>query len=120
MTQDHQTADPNPLPARDEAAALATTGGDAVLAAELFATLRDSLPEEIARITQHGRDESWGALADAAHRCRGAAAYCGVPALDQALQALERAARNKDTEHVRPCLERVEREAARLLAYVPE
>lgn len=116
MCQDLQSADPSLLPARDDAAALATTGGDAELAEQLFATLREGLPEEIARLHHPARAEDWGALADAAHRFRGATAYCGVPALDRALQDLERAARSSDLTRISPALERVERETERLIA----
>lgn len=117
MHQDPQTGEPHRLPTRDASAALATTGGDAELAAQLFATLREGLPEEIDRLRHHTRAQDWSALADAAHRFRGATAYCGVPALDRALQELERVARNSDLEGIPASLERVERETERLIAY---
>ena len=117
MDQDPQTDESQLLPARDTSAALATTGGDAELAAQLFATLREGLPEELDRLRHHIRGQAWSALADAAHRVRGATAYCGVPALDRALQDLERVARDNDLERIPASLERVERETERLIAY---
>jgi two-component system sensor histidine kinase BarA len=115
--QDPHIGEPDPLPARDASAALATTGGDAELAAQLFATLREGLPNEIDRLRHHTRAQAWADLADAAHRVRGATAYCGVPALDRALQELERVARNSDLERIPASLEHVERETERLIAY---
>jgi len=84
------------LPARDEAAALAATGGDANLARELFATLMAGLSQEVTEIEARFAARDWRGLLHTAHRLHGATSYCGVPALDRALRELERAASGGD------------------------
>ena len=102
------------LPARDEAAALAATGGDAELAHELFATLTAGLSQEVREITTRFAAKDWPGLLQSAHRLRGATSYCGVPALDSALQELERAAKAGDPDDIRRRLRAVTLAAERL------
>jgi two-component system sensor histidine kinase BarA len=104
----------NPLPARDPVAALAAAGGDESLARELFAALGQGLPGEIEDLRACCAEEDWPALAEHAHQLRGATRYCGVPALDEAIEALERAARMGDGERAAAKLAEVEAEARRL------
>lgn len=120
MDPDDTMGRPAQTPARDEVAALAATGGDADLARELFASFTHGLAGELETISRHGRAENWPALAEAAHRLRGATAYCGVPALDHALQQLERAAQSAALDRIRTGLLEVELEAERLGALVPD
>lgn len=103
-----------PLPARDTVAALASAGGDATLAAELFSTLLEGLPGEIEDLRHCLEESDWHGLAEHAHQVRGATRYCGVPALDEAIEALERAARIGDPSLIRQGFERVRSEAQRL------
>ena len=84
------------LQTRDHAAALASAGGDAMLAAELLQTLLAGLPAEIEDLRACLAESDWPGLAEYAHQIRGATRYCGVPALDAAMDALERAARLGD------------------------
>lgn len=77
---------------RDEAAAEAAAGGDATLAAELLAALVTALPDDLAQMRRAVDMGLETEVAEMAHRLRGATGYCGVPALDQALAALEHAA----------------------------
>jgi HPt (histidine-containing phosphotransfer) domain-containing protein len=109
-----QAKEDTELPARDEAAALAATGGDAALAGELLAILLSELPGDLERISGSLRAGDWPQLADTAHRMRGATGYCGVPGLEAALTELERAARTADAEQITSEARRVEREAERL------
>ncbi len=44
--------------------------------------------------------EDWGTLKEIAHRMRGGTSYCAVPALDNALQDLERAVKAGDTTRI--------------------
>jgi HPt (histidine-containing phosphotransfer) domain-containing protein len=103
-----------PLPARDTVAALASAGGDADLAAELFSTLLEGLPGEIEDLRHCLEESDWHGLAEHAHQVRGATRYCGVPALDEAIEALERAAKIGDPSLIRDGFERVEAESRRL------
>jgi two-component system sensor histidine kinase BarA len=102
------------MPARDEQAALAATGGDAQLAQDLLTALMRGLPAELDNLDRRRRSEDWSALSHAAHRMRGATAYCGVPALDNALQQLEHATQSGVVERIDAHLRDVMDEAARL------
>ena len=75
-------------PPWDERVALAATGGDADLARELLVILTNGLADDLARITRLFQAADWSALAGTTHHLRGATSYCGVPALDGALQDL--------------------------------
>jgi len=86
------------LPSRDETAALEAAGGNADLARELLETLVAGLPQELADLQRCFAANDWPLLAEAAHRMRGATSYCGIPAMDNHLQALERAAMVGDRE----------------------
>jgi HPt (histidine-containing phosphotransfer) domain-containing protein len=102
------------LPARDPVAALAAAGGDAALAAELFATLLAGLPDELAALRERLAAADWHGLAERTHQLRGAARYCGVPALDEAAEALERTARGPHAEQIAPLFAGLEAEIRRL------
>ncbi len=109
---------PGALQARDEAAALASAGGNAELAEELLYTLLAGLPEEIESLRACLAESDWPGLAEYAHQVRGATRYCGVPALDAAVEALERSARIGDPQRSLECFNQVEQEAERLSAAV--
>ena len=102
------------LPARDETAALEAAAGDADLARELVESLVRGLPKELSGLQRCFAQNDWSLLAEAAHRMRGATSYCGVPAIDNCLQELERVAKTGDREGVRLGIERVEQEMQRL------
>ncbi|MTW20411.1 Hpt domain-containing protein [Allochromatium palmeri] len=98
----------------DTDSALYLVGGDAALAAELMQALLDGLPDEIAALRAALAESDWPGLAEYAHQVRGATRYCGVPALDAAIEALERAARLGDGLRCEDCFLRVELQARRL------
>ena len=114
MDHDRLPAHLTQLPARDHVAALAVAGGDPELAAELFAALLKGLPNEVAALRAGMAGGDWTALAELAHRVRGATRYCGVPALDEAVESLERAARLGEAERIAMTLSHLEAEAERL------
>lgn len=100
---------------RDEALALTAAGDDAELAAELYAALLASLPDELAELRGRCAAADWPAVGELAHRVRGASRYCGVPALDQALENLQRLARDGgDGGAIAAAAAQVEAEAQRL------
>lgn len=103
-----------PLPVRDEAAALAATGGDPELARELLSTLIAGLPREVAELDARYTAKDWEKLVQTAHRLRGATSYCGVPALDSALHHLERIAKEGDPAQIALQLQAVTEAAAAL------
>ncbi|WP_082806124.1 Hpt domain-containing protein [Marichromatium gracile] len=108
---------PTPAPAqplRDPAAALASVGGDVEFARELFSTLRAELPAELEALRACRAETDWPGLADYVHQMRTVIRYCGVPALDAALDALERAARIGDALRIDHDIEQVATQAGRL------
>lgn len=114
MDHDRLPSNLTQLPARDRVAALAVAGGDEELAAELFAALLKGLSGEIAALRAGVAAGDWPALAELAHRMRGATRYCGVPALDEAVERLEHAARGSDAEDIAASLAHLEAEAVRV------
>jgi HPt (histidine-containing phosphotransfer) domain-containing protein len=109
----HSTFDA--LPARDRSAALLSTGGDADLADELVVALLDGLAADIEALRVCAFAPDRKGLAELAHRMRGATRYCGVPALDAAVEALERAASVGDGMSVSASFADVEAQALRLM-----
>ncbi len=114
MAEDPVKARLSQLPARDPVAALATAGGDPDLAADLFAALLAGLPAELAAVRACIAATDWPGLAEQAHQVRGATRYCGVPALDEATESLERAARIGDPELIARAFINLEAEALRV------
>jgi HPt (histidine-containing phosphotransfer) domain-containing protein len=104
------------LPAWDEAAAIAAVDGDGRLAREIVAALISGLPADLAELKSFAASRDAAALAEAAHHMRGATRYCGVLALDAALDDLEQAATAGDTGRTAAELARVETEVTRLTA----
>lgn len=104
------------FPAWDETAALAAVAGDAGLARELVAALIAGLPAELAGLKSCADPGDPAGLAEAAHHMRGATRYCGVLALDAALEGLEGAAKAGDAGRIAADLAQVEAEVARLTA----
>lgn len=102
------------LQARDASAALTSAGGDAELSTELLNALISGLPAELDALRVSLGESDWPGLAEYAHQMRGATQYCGVPALDAAIEALERAARVGDPERCTEGVFQVELQAQRL------
>lgn len=117
MEQDRVNAESvaTDLPAWDEAAALELTGGDSDLARELVDMLVHGLPQDLSDLRRCFRTRDWPLLTETTHRIRGATGYCGVPALDTHLEALEDAAKTGDRERIDTELAQVAREAERLI-----
>jgi len=103
------------IPRRDHAAALASAGGRAELAETLFRHFIDELPEQMSQLDRLSRAADWERLMDQSHRLRGVAAICGVPALNQLLEKVETAARNKDQARIEVLMPEVMKEAASLM-----
>lgn len=115
MNETDPAADPTAI--YDEAAALESAGGDPALAADLMSALIDGLPEELDALQACLAERDWPGLAEYAHQLRSATGYCGVPALDTAISALERAARIEDAQRCQDCFDEVLRAAQLLLAH---
>jgi HPt (histidine-containing phosphotransfer) domain-containing protein len=107
---------PPQLPAWDETTAVAAVEGDARLARELVAALIAGLPAELAELKAFAERSDVAALAENAHHMRGATRYCGVLALDAALDDLEQAATVGDIRRAAAELARVEVAIERLHA----
>jgi HPt (histidine-containing phosphotransfer) domain-containing protein len=105
---------PTGLPVWDETAALDAAAGDAPLARRLVAALMDALPADLAELHACADRNDHAALAETAHHLRGATRYCGVLALDAALDDLEQTAKAGHAGAIATRLTRVDAEAARL------
>jgi len=68
---------------------------------ELFSMLLVELPKFKKMIMHSFEDKNLQALEEHSHKLHGAACYCNVPDLKNAIQILERAARNKDTKDMK-------------------
>ena len=106
--------DQDALAVRDETAALAYASGDPQLAAELLETLLAELPAALMALRVGVSELDWPGVAEHAHQIRGATGYCGLPALDAALETLERAARIGDPERCPAAFADVEHQLERL------
>ncbi len=104
-------------PARDASAALACAGGDQALADELLSALLAELPAELDQLWASIDASNWAAVVEQTHHLRGATRYCAVTALDQAVEALEHAARLGDPPPILAAMTAVETQARRLVAW---
>jgi HPt (histidine-containing phosphotransfer) domain-containing protein len=108
--------DQDALEVRNETAALTYASGDPQLAAELLDTLLAELPAELMALRVCVAELDWPGVAEHAHQIRGATGYCGLPALDTALERLERAARIGDPDRGPAAFAEVEHQVERLRA----
>jgi len=92
------------IPRRDFDAALASAAGRAELAEALFQRFIEELPEQLSQLDRLIQAADWKQLTEQAHRLRGAAAICGVPALNQLLEKVEHAAREGDQVRIEALL----------------
>ncbi len=102
------------LPLRDIEHALSVAGGSRRLADKLFFALQQELPKQLDSMRRQAAEHGWDELWNLAHRMHGSTALCGVPALNQAVEKLEHAARSKRPEEIDRRLEQVAAEISRL------
>ncbi len=107
----------NYLPVRDTAHALAVAGGSKKLADKLFFELKQELPKQLTVMQQYATANNWDELWHIAHRIHGSTAICGVPALNQAVEKLEYAAKTEAVEERDHALKQVACEISRLLLH---
>ena len=105
-----------PLPVRDLEQALRITGGSEGIADNLFGRFLESLPRELEQMGDLLRQENWEELWQAAHRLKGAAAVCGVPAFTAALSAFQEQVQAENPEAAVTALSLLQREWERLEA----
>jgi len=106
------------LSVRDARAAIRVAGGNPQLAAETWLAFRQQLPGELEGLSSAFGNRDWAALADLAHRMNGAASYCCLPALQNALAALDAAARESlDEARLGQNFRLVQSEIARVLSH---
>ncbi|NEX22228.1 Hpt domain-containing protein [Thiorhodococcus mannitoliphagus] len=115
MSNNDRPSAADPAAIYDQALALESAGGDAALAADLMSALLDGLPEEIESLKACLTELDWPGLAEYAHQLRSATGYCGVPSLDAAISALERAARIEDAQRCQDCFDDVLHQSRDLL-----
>ncbi|WP_188112405.1 Hpt domain-containing protein [Salinicola aestuarinus] len=83
-------ADALALPVIDPALSLHLAGGRQALADDMLALLWKELPAHRRALENAWTGSDEAALAEAAHKLNGGCRYCGVPALSEACEALER------------------------------
>ncbi len=71
-------------------------GGKLKTAEKMFGLLQDSLPGGLEKLDKAFAQQDWAALQGEAHRLHGSCCYCGVPALKQAIKALEQALKHQE------------------------
>jgi two-component system sensor histidine kinase BarA len=89
-------------------------GGNLELANDLFDAFMEDLPSQFHELQRLVNTGGWSELRDTAHRVRGSTSYCGVPALNRAVQRLEQAAKAQDANQVAAALSHVQWEVERL------
>lgn len=102
-------AGPEPPALIDEADGTRRAGGRADVARELLAMLARSLPESRDELERAHTAGDLQSLHAAAHRLKGAAAYCGVPRLRTEVSELAARAREGDAEGAAAAFERLRR-----------
>lgn len=103
-------------PIEDPELRLRLAGGDRTLAEELLQMLVSELPNQRRNINQAFLEHDEERLATEVHTLCGSAAYCGVPALESASDALRRVARSGDPTTIGQRISKLNREIDRLLA----
>ncbi|MDH5181785.1 MAG: Hpt domain-containing protein [Gammaproteobacteria bacterium] len=99
----------------DKEQAIAQSGGDPALAAELFTMLIKELPDLSEQLTRAHREMNFQTMWDHAHKIRGSTAYCGVPALQSTATALEDIIKQKDELVLGEAVAAVQAEIAKLV-----
>jgi len=107
-----------PLFDADEAARRA--GGRPDLARDLFAMLCRNLAASHAELARARANAHPEAIRAAAHRLRGAAAYCGVPRLHHTCAEVERATRDLPAGELETALDRLEATIVETAALGPD
>ena len=77
--------------------------------------LLEELPRQLTDVRKYQRAGNLSDLKDIAHRVRGSAEYCGVPALGYAAKALEAAVSENDPDRIDVQVGRFQEEVERLL-----
>ncbi len=75
--------------------AIARAGGRPDLARDLLRMLLDELPGHLEAVAEARRTGVMEALRETLHRLGGAAAYCGVPRVEEAVRRLHEAVRDR-------------------------
>ena len=104
-----------PPRSRDIEAALQIAGGRRELAEKLFNKFLAELPAQMALIKQLQQRQDWLAFTKTVHQLHGATAICGVPAMNQLVEQLEKASHNLQESAITELLDSLEQEIATLL-----
>lgn len=85
------------------------------MAEKLFNKFLAELPAQMALIKQLQQRQDWLALTKTVHQLHGATAICGVPAMNQLVEQLEKASHNLQESAITELLDSLEQEIATLL-----
>lgn len=109
-------ADAN-LPIRDLQQALRISGGQAGVANKLLNQLVSQLPGYLEKIDHELAQTNWQELWQVLHKLHGATSVCGVPALNAAVNTMQRQVRNADYLALSEALIQLHAEARRLIEF---
>jgi two-component system sensor histidine kinase BarA len=103
------------LPIRDHEHALSVAGGSKALADKMFSALQKELPNQLYSMQKQAIEGNYDELWNIAHRMHGSTAICGVPALNQAVETLEKTIKKGTDEEKHYHLKQVANEISRVL-----
>ena len=107
-------------PIRDMDQALRISGGSEQVAKQLFKQMIDLLPDYLQKIDLYSSKQEWDELWQSLHKLHGAASVCGVPALNNAINSLQKKVKNADYFSVEMGIETIKTEAYRLIDYAKQ
>ena len=103
----------------DKNLSLELAGGNPQLAEQMLEMLCEKLPEQKTAINEaHARGDIDN-LYQQVHKVTGSTRYCGVPALADASEVLDRQLKKGSTEQLEILLKNLNEEIDRLIAYNP-
>ncbi len=108
------------LPVYDRHQAMRITGNSPNIAVTMLNQLIETLPSSMEEISRLADDEDWKALWQSIHKLQGAVAVCAVPAFSAALNRLQLAVQNENTDATEGELEESRSEMLRLIHYHAE
>lgn len=99
----------------DEQLALQQAGGNVELARDLYQLLQNELPEYQHRIPSLYAEGDLQSLQEVVHKLNGSATYCGVPALKEAVNAMESSLKRGEQENYATGVRKILLEIERLM-----
>lgn len=107
------------LPIIDQELNLRLAGNNKQLAKEILSMLATSMPNELANINRHFKNNHYHNLLADAHKLHGAIAFCGLPRLKAVLHQLEASLKANNLDTIPALMKTLNEEAERVLEQCP-